>query len=348
MESMKAVVFYGTEDMRYETVPKPIPGHGEICIKIKAVSICGSDLEEYRKSSDRSTPPLIFGHEFSGDVCELGEGALKFQVGQRVTVNPILYCGECFYCKRGLINLCNNRRSVGRTLGVNKVRCDGGMAEYVCVPEFAVLPLVDGVSYNQGALLEPLAVSYCAAKSGGFEKGETVVVVGAGPIGLMIIQYLKAFGAGRIIVTDIVEERLDVGLKCGADVKVNVKDNCIEKILELTEGIGVDRIIIAAGVPSTIQDSIKMVRNGGNIVLVGLIRHNVEINPMDLAGRKISIHGSYMFTTEMKDAMGFIASGEIDIDLIVTSVRSLEDTPQIYKDLISSGNKEVKVILTTE
>jgi 2-desacetyl-2-hydroxyethyl bacteriochlorophyllide A dehydrogenase len=348
MESMKAVVFYGTEDMRFETVPKPVPGPGEVCIRVKAVSICGSDLEEYRKSSDRSMPPLIFGHEFSGDVCELGEGVSKIQVGQRVTVNPILYCGECFYCKKGLINLCNNRRSVGRTLGIKKIRCDGGMADYVCVPEFAVIPLVDAVSYNQGALLEPLAVSYNAARCGGFEKGETVVVVGAGPIGLMTIQYLKAFGAGRIIVTDIVEERMNVGLQCGADVKVNVKENSVDKILALTNGIGVDRVIIAAGVPSTVQDAIKMVRNGGNIVLVGLIRHNVEINPMDLAGRQVSIHGSYMFTTEMKDAMEFIASGEIDIDPIVTSVRPLEDTPQVYQELISSNNKEVKVILTTD
>ncbi|MHB1391516.1 MAG: zinc-dependent alcohol dehydrogenase [Clostridia bacterium] len=345
---MKAIVFYGTEDMRFEMLPKPVPGPGEVCIKVKAVSICGSDLEEYRHSSDRSIPPLVFGHEFSGDVCEVGDGVTKVKVGQPVCVHPIINCGECFYCKKGMINLCNNRRSVGRTLGVEKKRCDGGMAEYVCVPELVVLPLAEGISYEQGALLEPLAVTYCAAKCGGFEKRENVVVVGAGPIGLMIIQYLKAFGAGRIIVTDVVEQRLETALKCGADIKLNVKDNPIEKVIELTGGIGADRVIIAAGAPNAVKDSFKIVRNGGNIVLVALIRSNIEINPMDLAARQVAIHGSYMFTSEMKDAMEYLASGKINIEPIVTSTRPLEDTPQVFREMISPDNKEVKVILTTE
>jgi len=345
METMKAVVFYGPGDMRYETVPKPIPKEGEVCIKVKAASICGSDLEEYKIGSDRSLPPLIFGHEFSGEITEVGPGVSKERIGQRVSVNPILYCGNCYYCKKKMINLCNNRRSVGRTLGIEKKRCDGGFAEYVCVPEFSLVPLKDEIKFEEGALLEPLAVCYCAAKEGGFEKGENVLVIGTGPIGLMIIQFLKIFGSGKVAATDIVDFRLDAAKKCGADYVVNVKNDPIEKVLDITDGIGFDRIIITAGAPNVLSDSIKLVRNGGRIVMVSMVRKNVEINPIDIVGRKLSICGSYMFTTEMSDVIDYLSEKKISVKNIITSTYSLSETPKVFKELVSKNNKDIKIII---
>lgn len=348
MEMMKAVVFYGPGDMRYEDIPKPVPKEGEVLIKVKYASICGSDIEEYKIGSDRARPPLVFGHEFSGEVVEVGPGVSKERIGQRVSVNPILYCGKCYYCKKGLINLCNNRRSVGRTLGVEKIRCDGGFAEYVCVPEFSLVPLKEGVTYEEAALLEPLAVCYCAAKEGNFEKGENVLVVGSGPIGLMIIQYLKIMGSGKIVATDVVEFRLDAARKCGADYTVNVKNESIERALELTDNVGFDRVIVTAGAPGVINDSIKLVRNGGGIVLVSLIRENVEINPTVIVGRKLSIYGSYMFTNEMNEVMDYIVEKKLDLDNIISSLHPLSETPELFKMLASGDSREIKVLLKAD
>ncbi|MCF6096321.1 galactitol-1-phosphate 5-dehydrogenase [Thermovorax subterraneus] len=348
MDKMKAVVFYGPGDMRYEEVPKPVPKEGEVCIKVKYASICGSDVEEYKIGSDRARPPLIFGHEFSGEVVEVGPGVSKERIGQRVSVNPILYCGKCYYCKKGMINLCNNRRSVGRTLGVERKRCDGGFAEYVCVPEFSLVPLKEGVTYEEGALLEPLAVCYCAAKEGNFEKGENVLVIGAGPIGLMIIKYLKILGSGKIVATDVVDFRLDAAKKCGADYTINVKNESLGKALELTDKVGFDRVIVTAGAPGVINDSIKLVRNGGGIVLVSLIRENVEINPTDIVGRKLSIYGSYMFTNEMHEVMEYIVEKKLDVSNIISSVHPLSETPELFKILASGNNSEIKVLIQVD
>ncbi|MCG0276492.1 MAG: galactitol-1-phosphate 5-dehydrogenase [Thermosediminibacteraceae bacterium] len=345
---MKAVVFYGPGKMSYEDVPKPVPQEGEVCVKVKYASICGSDIEEYKVGSDRARPPLIFGHEFSGEVVEIGPGVSKERLGQRVSVNPILYCGKCYYCQKGLINLCNNRRSVGRTLGVEKKRCDGGFAQYVCVPEFSLVPLKEEVTFEDAALLEPLAVCYCAAKEGNFEKGEKVLVMGTGPIGLMVIQFLKIFGSGKIVATDVVDFKLEAAEKCGADYAINVKKEPLEKVLELTDNLGFDRVIVTASAPGVIKDSIKLVKNGGGIVLVSLIRENVEINPTEIVGRKLSIYGSYMFTSEMHEVIDYIVDKKLNLDNIISSIHPLSEAPELFKELSSGNHSEIKVLLKVD
>ncbi|KUK13921.1 MAG: galactitol-1-phosphate 5-dehydrogenase [Synergistetes bacterium] len=344
MESMKAVVFHGPGDMRFETVPKPVPKEGEVCIKVKYAGICGSDVEEYKIGSDRAIPPIIFGHEFSGEIVEVGPGVSENRVGQRVSVNPILYCGECYYCKRGLINLCPYRRSIGRTLGVEKKRCDGAFAEYVCVPEFALVPLRDDVTFEEGALLEPLAVCLSGAKKGSFGEGESVLVIGAGPIGLMTIQFLKAMKAGNIVATDIVDSKLETARKIGADHVLNVKAQEIDRALDFVDGIGFDRVIIAAGVPSSLSDALRLVRSGGRIVMVGMIRKKIEIDPLPIVGREITVYGSYMFTKEMHEVMDYLSNKMLNVKDIITSVCSLEELPDMFKKL-ASDSEEIKVLV---
>ncbi len=344
MDLMRAVVFYGPWDMRYEMIPKPFPKEGEVSIKVRFAGICGSDIEEYKIGSDRAKPPIVFGHELSGEIVEVGPGVSKDRIGQRVSVNPMLYCGKCYYCQRGWINLCPYRRSVGRTLGVEKKRCDGAFAEYLCVPEFSLVPLIDGVSFDEGALLEPLSVCLAAAKEGNFEKGERVLVIGAGPIGLMIIQLLRVLGSGEIAVTDVLDFKLEMAKRCGADYTLNVKNAPITELLEVTDGIGFDRVIVATGASSAISDSFKLVRNGGGIVLVGMIRKSIEVNPVEIVGRKLSIYGSYMFTTEMYDVMRYIADKKIDVKSIITSLCSLEDVPEVFRRLAFDGD-EIKVLV---
>jgi L-iditol 2-dehydrogenase len=197
---MKALVYNGPGQVSLETRPVPSPAQGEVLIKVRAVSICGSDLGAYRlhEVSDRWQPPIVLGHEFSGEIAGLGAGVQGLSIGQPVTANPILYCGTCYYCQHDLINLCPNRFSVGTSIG--GIRHDGAMQEYLTIRASAVVPLLDRVTFKQGALMEPLAVSLCASDMGDLGEDERVAIIGAGPIGLMILKFLKAAGKKRVFV----------------------------------------------------------------------------------------------------------------------------------------------------
>ena len=346
MSNMQALVYYGPGDMRLETRPIPLPKPGEVLVKMRYCSVCGSDLGAYRlpEVSDRWAPPIVLGHEFSGEIVSCGEGATKYKPGQRVAANPILYCGDCWYCSKGLINLCSKRNSFGTSIGGK--RTDGAMQEYFTIRESAIIPLVDELTLQQGALLEPLAVCYNAARAGSFGKGERVVVMGAGPIGLMTVKFLKAMGAETVIVSDIVDTRLTFAEKYGADAVVNVNNASLkETVKKLTGDIGADRIIICAGSPSAIPESFEMVRNGGNIVLVALAHYHVEIDPMQIVARGISIIGSYMFTFEQQDAMKFIAEKKVFVDDIITKTIPLSESADIFQKL-SAPNNEIKVLIS--
>lgn len=344
---MLALVYYGPGDMRLEQRTIPVPGEGEVLVKMRAVSVCGSDLGAYKlkEVSDRWVPPIVLGHEFSGEIAALGPGATRYSVGQRVTANPILYCGDCYYCKKGRINLCGHRSSFGTSVGGRAT--DGAMQEYFTIRESAIIPLDGRLSLFQGALLEPLAVCYCAAKRASFGPGERVAVIGAGPIGLMIVKFLKAFGAGAILVSDVLEPRLEFAKKYGADTVINVKnESAVQKVLEGTDGVGADRVIITAGNPMAIPDAIQMVRNGGNIVLVALTHYHLEIEPLQFVARDISLIGSYMFTTEQKDVMNMIAEQRLMVDDIVTSVYPLSESADVFEKLARPDCKDVKVLIT--
>jgi len=345
---MKSLVYYGPQDLRLEERPIPSPKKGEVLVKIHAVSVCGSDLGAYRlpEVSDRWAPPLVLGHEFSGEIAALGEGVENFKLGQAVTANPILYCGECYYCKRGLINLCTHRQSLGTSIG--GAAQDGAMQEYMTIRASALIPLLEGVGYVQGALLEPLAVSLVAARNGDFGDGERVLIIGAGPIGLMILNFLKAAGNKKVYISDLLPSRLEKALQIGADAAISGRSDVVKIISELTEGIGVDRVIIAAGAPGVMEDSLKMVRSGGRIVLVALIHHTAEIDLMPIVARQISILGSYMFTNEMQDVMQMIADKKLNVDELVTSTFPLEDGKKVFDRLCGPTCDEVKVILTNE
>lgn len=343
---MKALVYHGPGDMRLEDRPVPEPGRGEVLIRMRRVAVCGSDLGAYRlpEASDRWLPPIVLGHEFSGEIEKNGPGAGKYREGTRVTANPILYCGDCFYCKKGLINLCSNRSSFGTSIGGK--RTDGAMQEYFVIRESAVIPLDDRLTSEQGALLEPLAVCYCAAHAGHPAPKQTVVVMGAGPIGLIIVKFLKAQGAA-VIVSDVQDARLEVAKKYGADRTVNVgRAPLADAVRDATGGVGADRILICAGNPGAIPDSFSMVRNGGDIVLVALAHYHVEIDPMQLVARGVSLIGSYMFTTEQRDVMRMVAENEIHVDDIVTSSVPLAESGSLFQKLAAPDCAEVKVLIT--
>jgi L-iditol 2-dehydrogenase len=345
---MKSLVYYGPQDLRLEERPIPIPKKGEVLVKVRAVSVCGSDLGAYRlpEVSDRWAPPLVLGHEFSGEIAALGEGVENLQVGQAVTANPILYCGECYYCQHGMINLCTNRHSLGTS--IDGVAQDGAMQEYMTMRASAIIPLLEGVSFIQGALLEPLAVSLVAARNVNFGNGEKVAIIGAGPIGLMILSFLKSSGNKKVYISDLLPTRLQKAIHLGADEIISGRDDVVKTVKDLTDGIGVDRVIIAAGAPGVMEDAIKMVRSGGRIVLVALIHHKAEMDLLPVVARQISILGSYMFTNEMYDVMQMIADKQLNVDELVSSTYPLKKGKEIFDILCGPTCDKVKIILTND
>jgi hypothetical protein len=203
--TMKALVYHGPRDLRYEEVDTPKPGKGEVLVKVRAVSICGSDLSGYKGGSAMRVPPLVMGHEFSGEIAQLGEGVTGLTPGDRVGVVTNLYCGKCQDCRDGLQNVCDHRYIIGTTMKAGSY--NGAMADYVVAPAEKIMPLPGHVSFNECALVEPLSISLRATKHIGKLEGKTVAVFGTGPIGLMGVMCLKAFGAKQIIAVDLLEKR---------------------------------------------------------------------------------------------------------------------------------------------
>jgi L-iditol 2-dehydrogenase len=347
---MKALVYQGPGRVELEERPIPEPREDEVLIKLNAVSVCGSDLGAYRlkEVSDRWAPPIVLGHEFSGEIAGYGKNATRSKIGARVTANPILYCGKCFYCSRGDINLCANRHSFGTSIGGEAT--DGALQEYFTIRESAIIELDPRVGYEAGALLEPLAVCYNAARKGceGNGASERVAVMGAGPIGLMTIKFLKAMGASEIVASDIVDKKLEYAKKYGATRTVNaLKGSFKDAVMEATGGVGADRVIICGGNAQAIPDALGMVRNGGNVVLVALAHYHVGLEPMQLVSRGVSLLGSYMFRWEQRDAMRMVAEGAIDVGDLITSRWKLEDGPDLFRRLASPDSEEVKVLITS-
>lgn len=328
-----------------EERPMPVPGPDDVLIEVKAASICGSDLGAYRHASDRFAPPLVLGHEFAGVVADFGGKVTGIERGQRVSANPMLYCGACYHCCRGEYNLCGRRKSLGTAIG--GTQSDGAMRQYMTIRSQNILPLSDGLDFADGAMLEPLGVCLAAAKCGRREDEENVVVLGMGPIGLMTVKFLKAMGVHNVIVTDIVNNRLSMALQCGADHGINDKDtDAVDAVRELTGGVGADRVIITAGIGASIAQSLAMVRNGGTVVLVALMHETVEFDPMQIVARGINFLGSYMFTNEMAEAMDMMADGRVGVRNLITSTFPLHEGKAAFDALLAPNNREIKVQLT--
>lgn len=341
---MKALMYNGAFDISIKEMEKPKPVAGEVCIKVKAVSICGSDLNGYKGKNPMRVAPLVMGHEFAGDIVELGTGVKNLKVGMRVTANPHANCGECQDCLAGRTHLCNFRRTTGTTMATGSTH--GAMAEYVCIQERLVILLPDEVSYDEAALIEPLAVSLRGAKKAGAIKGQCVVVLGAGPIGLLAVQCLKGLGAKTVIATDIIDERLEMARKCGADITVNSKkDDLSAKVKEITAGAGADAVLDAVGIRESIRQAIEVIRNGGNIVCVGMSAPVIEFDLRKVVCHEINLIGSYCYIDEIKEAAQLLQKGQVRVKDLITTVAPLDKGAEVFANLASGNPGDIKVVL---
>ncbi len=343
---MKALVYHGPRDLRYEEVETPKPKKDEVLVRVRAVSICGSDLSGFKGGSAMRVAPLIMGHEFSGEIAGLGQGVTGMKVGDRVGVVTNLYCGKCQDCKDGLQNVCDYRYIIGTTMKAGGY--NGAMADYVIAPAEKIMPLPAHVSFNECALVEPLSISLRATKHLGDIKGKTVAVFGSGPIGLMGIMCLKAFGAAKIIAVDVLDNRLAMAKKCGATDGVNSRGDVQAEVKKLTGGLGVDIVFDAAGVPATVNTGIEIVRNGGTMMLVGMASPTIEIEYKHAVVKELKLLTSYMYTTEMREGLQMIIDGKLDVKQMITSVLPMSEGPKIFESLAGGKSNDIKVILTND
>jgi len=338
---VKSAVFEGKERIVIKNDVKPEINSDEVLIQVKKVAICGTDVGSY-ETGGPNFPEKIIGHEFSGELVEIGENVKKLKKGMRVTVNPQIPCYKCYYCLHDQENMCKLQNY---TLGVTE---DGAMRDYINVNAERVHILPDNTTYEEGATAEPLAVAIYAVEQSGFQLGQNAAVIGAGPIGLMIIQVLRIAGANKIYVTEPVESKQKIAMELGADKVFLPK--AWNKIGRLSDKLGPDHVYDCVGLSSTFTTALQLVKKGGNITLIGMHASTFEINKIRLMLiNNISVRGVYGYNQDIyKTAINLYVQKKIRIDPLITSRIRLEQVPAMFKVLGNPPHEELKVIVDFE
>lgn len=338
---MKAAVLQAPYKIVIEEIPEPKPGPGEVLVKVKAVGICGSEVHAYQGMHVRRLPPAILGHEFAGEIAALGEGVTRFKTGDRVTVMPQKTCGSCHPCRQGWQNLCDAKL----LLGTNK--WTGAFAEYIVAPEEVVYRLPDQLTFIHGSLVEPLAVGVHAIRQAEVEIGDRVLVLGAGPIGLMCQICAREAGARDIIVTDLVDFNLQVAKNLGASLVVNnAREDLVARVQEYYGLNAIDVAIIAAGVPTLIEQAAALVRKKGCIVLVGQFNKPGIIDIEKSRLKEQRLVGSSMYCDkDFLTAIDLLVAKAKDFELLITHRISLEDVEKAIHMVHERTEDVLKVII---
>ncbi len=319
MAKMKAAVFHGPQDLRLEEIDLPVAGPSEVIVRVRAAGICGTDVR-IMKGTKKVKTPIVIGHELAGEVSEVGKGVTDVTVGDRVTVEPVIPCGKCLLCKKGRANICLTRPTIGYEF-------DGSFAEYVRIPEIAVragniVKLPDGMPFEHAAIAEPLAACVNGIDITNIHLGDTVLVLGAGPIGLVHLQLARAAGATRVFMSEPNETRRQMARDFGADAVIDpMSEDVAAAAKAWTDGVGVDAIIVASGVPAAMESAIRGVRKGGvfNIFAGSPPESKFGLDPNLVHYGEMIVTGSSGHTSDhLRRAVDLINRGIIDADKLIT------------------------------
>lgn len=331
---MKALIYEGPKKLTLQDIKKPIPKSDEVIIKVKAVGICGSELEGYIGHSGIRIPPLTMGHEFSGEIDAIGSHVKGVYPKQKVVVNPLIACGECLRCQEGSPNRCLKRKIIG-------IHLPGAFAEYVAVPAKSITVIPDSMDWSLASLAEPLAVCIHALKLSNTILSD-VLIYGAGPIGLLTLQAAKQLGAHKVVVIDQQDNRLKYAEQLGAIV---CKPDSEQLILQEHFSNGIDFIIDCVGKGQTREQAIRHINPGGKVILVGLGQDLSNLSINHVVRHEISLIGSYTYTDEdFSQAIELLAAGKISIEKWIV-LRALEEGPLTFEKLVSGTEAASKVIL---
>jgi L-iditol 2-dehydrogenase len=338
---MKAAMLYGVKDLKVEDVEVPEVKEGEVLVKVKAATTCGTDLKIFQRGYVEKVIklPTIFGHEWAGEVAEVGKGLEWPRKDMRVRAGNSAPCLHCSMCQRGKYNLCENM-----------IWLWGAYAEYIKVPARMVLinmqGIPDGISYEEAAITEPLACVLHGVEQANVKLGDTVAIIGAGPIGLLHLLTVKKMGARRTIMIDLVDERLGFAENLGADATVNSgKENVETRIRELTGGYGADVAIEAIGLPATWEQALKLVRKGGTVLEFGGCPPGTEIkvNAEMLHYGELTVMGTFHTTPlHFRKALNLIATRTIDVRPLVTRKMKLDNIKEAF-EILSTSKNEIKI-----
>ena len=346
---MKSLLLKGPGELVFEDVTVPEVSDDEVLVEVKYCGICGSDLHTI---PDCLLYPAgtYLGHEFSGVLAKVGKNVRGWKVGDRVVANPMYICGECYACRHGRLSQCEHgaEKAIGAAAGLE---CAGAFTKYVRVPipEKRLYRLPDEVSFEEGALVEPLACSLHAVRVSAFKVREHAMVLGAGMIGLGVIAYLKNAGAGLIIVTEINEKRAAVARKMGADYVFNPREvtDLKERVLELTGGKGIDVVFDCSGIAEAFRSATSFLRKGGQIIIKGIIPKETPIIPMDFTFNEWDLKGSLCYyADEFPMVIEFLKRGISPVKELITSKIKLSEIIEKGFDALSKpGNSEIKIIV---
>jgi L-iditol 2-dehydrogenase len=346
---MKALLLSEYSRLELVDVPMPRPGPDEVLVRVQACGICGSDVHGYDGSTGRRIPPIIMGHEAAGTVMAAGASTSQLKEGDRITFDSTIYCGECDYCRRGDVNLCDRRQVLG--VSTPEYRRAGAFAEFVVVPQRIVHQLPPELPFADAAMIEPLAVAVHAVRISNVPDNASTLVVGAGMIGLLVVQALReaarARGSSqRIFVVDIDDTRLELARALGATATINAKTtDAAAEVLRLTSGVGVDVALEAVGTTATIQSAVASVRKGGTVTLIGNVSPTAEIPLQAVVSRQIRLQGSAASSGEYPECIEMLSRGAVDVKPLISMVAPLEEGPQWFERLHGREANLMKVIL---
>lgn len=336
---MKAVQVRKAHELVIQEMEQPqMSNPTDVLVKVKRVGICGSDMHIYHGTNPLATLPRVVGHEVAGEVVEIGQDVTDIHVGDHVVVEPIRYCGECYACRKGRQNVCE-------TLSVFGVHEDGGMREWLVLPEKQLHVVDSALAWEEIVLAEPYTIGAQAVWRGEVDQGDTVLIQGAGPIGICILKMAKLQGA-TVMITDLSEERLAFAEKSGADITVHAgREDVRQRIQEWTEGKGANVVIDAVCLPMTFELSLDVVSTAGRIVVLGFDEHTAAISQLPITKKEVSIKGSRLQTNQFPKVIKLLNEGNLRHEGLVTHTFSLDDVQEAFNFIEDHPEQVRKAII---
>jgi L-iditol 2-dehydrogenase len=341
---MKALTLTEYKNLVFGDVPDPRIADDEVLVRVRACGICGSDVHGMDGSTGRRRPPIIMGHEAAGVIAEVGKQVKDWKIGDRVTFDSTVFCGACWYCKRGLINLCDNRRVLG--VSCEDYRQHGAFAEYVALPQRILYALPDSVTFEQAAMVEPVSIAVHAVEITPVSLGDTAVVVGAGMVGLLVVQALRVAGCGKIIAVDLEPEKLELAKKFGADLGLN-PDACdvAAEVRNQTGGRGADVALEVVGLSTSINTAIASLRKGGSLTIVGNLSPTVEVPLQVVVTRQLTLKGSCANAGEVPACLDLMGRKAMTPEFLISATPPLAEGAAWFNRLYAREPGLLKVIL---
>ncbi|CAH0273117.1 zinc-binding alcohol dehydrogenase family protein [Peribacillus simplex] len=336
---MKAVQVRKAHELIIQEVEKPrISNSTDVLVKVKRVGICGSDMHIYHGTNPLATLPRVVGHEVAGEVVEIGQGVANIRVGDHVVVEPISYCGECYACRKGRQNVCEK-------LSVFGVHEDGGMREWFVLPEKQLHVVDSALAWEEIVLAEPYTIGAQAVWRGEVEEGETVLIQGAGPIGICILKMAKLQGAS-VMITDLSDERLEFAKESGADIIVHAGKEVVQKrVEEWTNGEGANVVIDAVCLPTTFELSFDVVSTAGRIVVLGFDERPSSVSQLPITKKEVSVKGSRLQTDQFPKVVKLLNEGKLRHEGLVTHTFSLDDIQEAFNFVENHPEQVRKAII---